>query len=38
MAELALLEETLNTLAHSHQNDVVGECEILHRLQQGLDQ
>jgi len=38
IAELALLEEALNTLAHSCQNDVVGECEILNRLQQGLDQ
>ena len=37
MAELALLEETLNTLAHSCQNDVVSECEILNRLQKGLD-
>jgi len=38
MAELTLLEETLITLAHSCQNDVVAECEILHRLQRGLDQ
>jgi len=38
MAELALLEEALNTLAHSCQNHIVGECEILNRLQQGLDQ
>lgn len=38
MAELALLEEALNTLLHSCQNDVVGECEILHRLQQGIVQ
>ena len=37
MAELALLEEALNTLVHSCQNDIVGECEILNRLQQGLD-
>ena len=37
IAELALLEDTLNTLAHSCQNDVVGECEILNRLQQGIE-
>jgi len=36
MAELALLEETLNSLAHSCQNDIVGECEILNRLAKGV--
>jgi len=36
MAELALLEQTLCTLAHSCQNVIVGECEILNRLQQDI--
>ncbi len=31
--DLFQLEQTLCTPAHSAQNDVVGECEILHRLQ-----
>jgi DNA-binding transcriptional MerR regulator len=30
--ELALLEKTLNSLAQSCQKDIIGECEILHRL------
>lgn len=38
MAELAILEQTLNTLAHSCQNDIVGECEILNRLQHDIEQ
>jgi len=38
ISELAILEETLNTLAHSCQNDVVGECEILNRLQHDIEQ
>jgi len=35
IAELALLEKTLNTLAHSCQKHFVGECEILNRLAKG---
>jgi len=38
ISELAILEETLNTLAHSCQSDIVGECEILNRLQHNIEQ
>jgi len=38
MVELALLEETLSTLANSCQNDIVGDCEILNRLQHDIEQ
>jgi len=32
ISELSLLEKTLNTLATSCSNDIVGECEILKKL------
>jgi len=34
ISELSLLEKTLNTLAKSCSNDIVGECEILKNLKQ----
>jgi DNA-binding transcriptional MerR regulator len=34
ISELSLLEKTLNTLAKSCSNDIVGECEILRKLKQ----
>jgi DNA-binding transcriptional MerR regulator len=34
ISELLLLEKTLDTLATSCQNDIIGECEILKNLKQ----
>ena len=36
ISELSLLEKTLNTLAKSCSNDIVGECEILKNLTQEI--